>query len=143
MGPGPRLTPADEEAVSRTRPPLTVEQVLAWADAYRARTGRWPAAGSGPVPKAPGETWAGIDQALRGGGRGLPGGYSLARLLALLRDAGPPGPGGRARVWTAEEDAWVRALPAREAARRVGCSVAAVYSRRRLLGIRPGHRRRR
>ena len=124
----------------RTRPPLTVEQILAWADAYRARTGRWPTATSGPVPEAPGEIWAGIDRELRGGGRGLPGGYSLARLLALLRGAGPPRQGGRARAWTAEEDAWVRALPAPEAAHRIGCSIAAVYSRRRLLGVR-GRRR--
>jgi hypothetical protein len=128
--------------MSRKRPTLTVEQVLAWADAHHARTGRRPAVRSGPVPEAPGETWVGIDLALRRGARGLPGGYSLARLLALLRGASPPRPGRRARVWTAEEDAWVRALPAPEAARRVGCSIAAVYSRRRLLGIPPGGRRR-
>jgi hypothetical protein len=31
---------------------LTVEQILAWADAYKARTGRWPTAGSGRVREA-------------------------------------------------------------------------------------------
>jgi hypothetical protein len=119
-----------------------VEQILAWADAYRARTGRWPTARSGPVPEAPGETWSGIDRGLRVGGRGLPGGYSLARLLALLRGARPPDPGGPARVWTAAEDELVRSLPALEAARTIGCSTSAVYSRRHLLGIRSGRGRR-
>ena len=126
----------------RTRPPLTVEQILAWADAYRARTGRWPTARSGPVPEAPGETWSGIDRGLRVGGRGLPGGYSLARLLALLREAASPRTGQRPRDWTAAEDELVWRLPAREAARTIGCSTSAVYSRRRFLGIRPRHRRR-
>jgi hypothetical protein len=34
------------------------------------------------VAEAPGETWHGVDLALRGGYRGLKGGTSLARLLA-------------------------------------------------------------
>jgi len=67
------------------RPTLTVEQILAWADAHRARSGAWPTAASGPVRDAPVETWTGIDQALRSGLRGLPGGGSLARLLAECR----------------------------------------------------------
>src|SRR5262249_52355965 len=41
--------------------------------------------GSGPVPEAPGETWSMVDGALRVGLRGLPGGLSLARLLARHR----------------------------------------------------------
>src|SRR5262245_56226158 len=67
------------------RAPLDVEQVLAWADAHRARTGAWPTPTSGPVREAPAETWNAIDQALRSGLRGLPGGWSLARLLAERR----------------------------------------------------------
>jgi hypothetical protein len=64
------------------RPPLTVDQILAWADEYRARTGRWPSASSGPVGGVPGENWHATDQALAQGLRGLPGGSSLSRLLA-------------------------------------------------------------
>jgi hypothetical protein len=63
------------------RPPLTVAQVLAWADAHRSRTGRWPHAGSGPVAGAPGETWQAVSRALVRDSRGLPGGSSLASLL--------------------------------------------------------------
>jgi hypothetical protein len=62
-------------------PPLTVEQVLAWADAHHAHTGRWPTAKSGPVEGAPGETWLDVNGALIWGRRGLPRGSSLARLL--------------------------------------------------------------
>jgi hypothetical protein len=46
-----------EHCGRRTRaalPPLTEAQILAWADAHRGRTGRWPGAHSGPVPGAPG-----------------------------------------------------------------------------------------
>ena len=64
---------------------LTVEQVLTWADRHRSRAGRWPHAGSGPVPGVPGQTWQAVNQALVRGGRGLPGGWSLARLLEVYR----------------------------------------------------------
>ena len=63
-------------------PPLTIPQILAWADLYRARHGRWPTDRSGPVTEAPGETWLAIRCALVEGLRGLPGGSSLSRLLA-------------------------------------------------------------
>jgi hypothetical protein len=66
-------------------PPLSVEQILAWADAWHERTGEWPHLGSGPIPEAEGETWSGINQALKNGRRGLPGGASLAKLLAAER----------------------------------------------------------
>ena len=69
------------------RPPLTVEQVLSWADAHRARTGEWPSARPEPVAGAPGENWKAIDRALGAGHRGLPGGDSLAQLLARERGA--------------------------------------------------------
>jgi hypothetical protein len=62
-------------------PPLTVTQVLAWADAHHERTGFWPGAESGAVPEAPGETWAAVEHALKGGLRGLPPGGSLHQLL--------------------------------------------------------------
>jgi hypothetical protein len=66
-------------------PPLTEQQVLAWADAHHARTGQWPTWCSGPVAGAPQENWMAVDAALRAGKRSLPGGSSVARLLAQQR----------------------------------------------------------
>jgi hypothetical protein len=62
-------------------PPLTEGLILRWADAHRARTGRWPTQGSGLVTAAPAESWSAVNQALHSGLRGLPGGASLPRLL--------------------------------------------------------------
>jgi hypothetical protein len=67
------------------RPPLTVAQILSWADAHFDRTGRWPSEESGPVRGRRGETWVALDRALRRGLRGLPGGTTLPRLLAERR----------------------------------------------------------
>jgi hypothetical protein len=61
--------------------PLTVAQIVAWAKAHHARTGRWPRAASGDVLGAPGERWNRIEYALQEGRRTLPGGSSLAALL--------------------------------------------------------------
>jgi hypothetical protein len=66
-------------------PRLTAKQILSWADAHRRRAGSWPNFRSGPIADAPGETWRAVDGALRYGTRGLPGGLSLARLLARAR----------------------------------------------------------
>jgi len=60
---------------------LSVEQILEWAEAHKVRTGMWPSRNAGPVPEAPGETWGGIETALRAGRGGLPGGDTLAQLL--------------------------------------------------------------
>ncbi len=65
--------------------PLSVELILAWADEHYQRTGDWPSIGSGPVNAAPGETWNALDAALDQGHRGLPGGSSVAKLLAEHR----------------------------------------------------------
>jgi hypothetical protein len=67
------------------KPHLTEALILGWADAHRARTGRWPDVRSGPVKGVPGQTWPALNQALARGGRGLPGGSSLARLLEERR----------------------------------------------------------
>jgi hypothetical protein len=64
---------------------LTIPQILAWVDAHHQRTGRWPNANSGPVEGVPGEEWSKITAALQRGYRGLPGGSSLALLLAEHR----------------------------------------------------------
>ena len=77
---------------------LTVEQILAWADAYHAANGRWPIAAPVPVAGAPGESWDRIDQALRRRERGLSGNSSLAHLLAACRGAGNPTGPPRLRI---------------------------------------------
>jgi hypothetical protein len=69
----------------KARPPLSTELVLRWADAHRRRTGRWPTCDSGDVFGVPGQTWQAVNRALFVGSRGLPGGSSLARLLARHR----------------------------------------------------------
>jgi hypothetical protein len=68
-------------------PSLTIEQILTWADAHYAATGRWPTRLAGDVPDAPppGETWSVIHSALATGIRGLPYRTSLAKLLAEKR----------------------------------------------------------
>jgi hypothetical protein len=88
-------------------PPLTVEQILRWADALRRRTGSWPGLHSGPIPDAGGDTWAAVDAALRHGFRGLPGGGSLARLLADRR--APRGGKRPGRLTLKKVRAWAEA----------------------------------
>jgi hypothetical protein len=66
-------------------PELTVEQILAWADAHHERTNKWPTQGSGPIADSPGDTWKSVQMALVQGLRGLPRGSTLARLLAENR----------------------------------------------------------
>jgi hypothetical protein len=125
------------------RPTLTAEQILAWSDAHHARTGKWPSADAGPIPEAPGLTWRGVQSALSGGARGLPGGDSLARLLDRHRPGRVAGAARRrSQPWTPEEDELVRTLPPAEAARRTGRSLAAVYQRRHVLGVPDGRLRR-
>jgi len=63
---------------------LTVKQILAWADAYKAVTGKWPNMKSGSV-KGTDETWLGINASLRRGRRGLPGDSSLVKLFQQHR----------------------------------------------------------
>jgi hypothetical protein len=73
------------------RPPLTLEQVVAWAEAHHAATGSWPLRTSGAIPGAPGEKWVNIDTALYHGRRGLPAGLSLALLFDRRGDNVGPG----------------------------------------------------
>lgn len=67
------------------RPPLTEQQILVWADAFHRRTQKWPRNHSGMIPETRGESWRKIDKALRCGERGLPGGNTLAKLIARHR----------------------------------------------------------
>ena len=73
---------------------LTAAQVVGWAKAHHRRTGEWPTGESGSIGGVPGETWHGVDLALRWGYRGLPGGSSLGRLLREYRE-GPGRPAAR------------------------------------------------
>jgi hypothetical protein len=66
-------------------PKLTVEQVLAWADAHHRQTGKWPHLESGKVYEQPSETWNAINCALYAGYRGFRGGVTLAQLLIKHR----------------------------------------------------------
>jgi hypothetical protein len=67
-------------------PVLSVEQIRAWVEAHYARTGEWPRHNTGPIPEAPGETWAAVNTALARGGRGLPGGSSLYQVVCECRE---------------------------------------------------------
>ena len=62
-------------------PLLSVNAILRWIEAHRVRRGRWPNGKSGAIDDAPGENWLSVENALRHGLRGLPGGSSLARLI--------------------------------------------------------------
>ena len=66
-------------------PKLTIQQILKWADSYHQVTGKWPKESSGEVLGVSGERWGNISNALLQGQRGLPGGSSLAKLLAEKR----------------------------------------------------------
>jgi len=66
------------------RPPLTVEQILAWADEHKARTAEWPTKQSGRLTDSE-MTWCQVDDALRAGRFGLPGRSSLPILLSERR----------------------------------------------------------
>ena len=62
------------------RPDLTVAVILEWADAFRARTGKWPTRRDGRVA-LPDTSWSAVNTCLYRGLRGLNPGSSLAKLL--------------------------------------------------------------
>ncbi len=62
-------------------PPLTEDQIIRWAKEHRERTGSVPKRKSGAIPGT-GETWGGVNDALRDGKRGFEGGSSLCMLLS-------------------------------------------------------------
>jgi hypothetical protein len=73
--------------VVRQASDLTEETLLQAAKRYHDRTGRWPTQVSGDATDDLGfaTKWNSIDQALRAGRNGLPGGSSLSKLLAPLK----------------------------------------------------------
>jgi hypothetical protein len=93
---------------------LTIADVLSWADWHHQSTGSWPCLSTGPVINAPGEVWRAVDSYLRCGLRGLPGGISLAGLLAGER--GSRNVTNRRRLTTAQILAWADSHQ-----RRTGC----------------------
>jgi hypothetical protein len=62
-------------------PPFSPDQVLAWAEAFFAISGRWPHPNSWPISEAPSLTWRSVDRALRSGPRGLNCDSSLSHFL--------------------------------------------------------------
>ncbi len=69
------------------RRPITIDDIVAWADAYHAKHGKWPTQKSGTIPES-GETWRRISRCLCEGFRGLPAGSSLPKLLQKHRGVG-------------------------------------------------------
>lgn len=63
-------------------PDLKEREIVQWAKVHFQRTGEWPTLNSGGIHGLPGDTWYAVNAALFKGSRGLPGGSSLARLLA-------------------------------------------------------------
>jgi hypothetical protein len=73
----------EKRKVYSRRPALTQGMILKWAKTHRKRTGRWPCYKDGNVRGAPEENWSALDEALKSGCRGLPGGSSLKKLFGL------------------------------------------------------------
>ena len=76
-----------------TMPDLTLKNVLEWADAHHARTGKWPLHNSGVVPECRAITWGTINRRLRQGRLGQPKGTTLSKWLRGARgswDGGKP-----------------------------------------------------
>src|SRR5262245_30804388 len=109
----------------RCRPELSEPQILAWADLWHARTGRWPGQHSGVIPDSLGETWARVNNALLLGLRGLQGGSSLARLLQAwrgVRNIGqlPPLTAKQVTAWARAHRLWTGDWPNAHSGRVVG-----------------------
>jgi hypothetical protein len=77
---------------------LSVDQILAWADAHHAASGAWPIATSGRIAGTVDETWRRVDAALRRGCRGLRPASGLSRQLAAHGRLGKHAR-GRGKAW--------------------------------------------
>lgn len=67
--------------IAMPKPKLSISLVCSWIQIYHQLTGSWPSQLSGKVHDVEGESWRQIDQALRLGHRGLPGGTSLPQII--------------------------------------------------------------
>jgi len=65
----------------RQTPPLTLDSIWVWAEAHHATTGSWPKYSTGPIEGTSGETWGGVENALRKGRCGLLGGTTLVKFI--------------------------------------------------------------
>ena len=90
---------------------LSVERILAWADAHHERTGEWPTCRPEEIPESPGDTWRNVSDALYVGYRHMKGGSSLAQLLAERR--GVPNRARRSTLTFSDILAWADAFHAR------------------------------
>jgi hypothetical protein len=70
----------------KNRRRLTQKLILGWADAHFERMGAWPVQRSGPIAEAPGETWLGVEMALRQRIRGFKRRSTLYQLLRKHRE---------------------------------------------------------
>ena len=68
-----------------TKPVVTEEQILDWADAYFEENGAWPTQYSGKISGAD-MTWTALDQAFRTKKRGLKKYPSLHQFLKKRRN---------------------------------------------------------
>lgn len=102
------MRPTEIVSMPSKRPPLTVAQILAWAEAHVRRTGKRPNGHSGPIPESAGETWSAIDTALIYGYRGLPGGLSLAEFLNQHWGEKPPNDRNRPPLTLSQILAWAK-----------------------------------
>jgi superfamily II DNA or RNA helicase len=86
-----------------SKPNLTVQQILEWADAHKSRTDKWPSKESGNIHETD-ENWRAINQALLRGNRGLTLRCSLVKLLE--RERGRPNPNVRPSLTTIQILRW-------------------------------------
>ena len=68
--------------------PMSIARILKWADAHFAEHGEWPTVCSGTIPGSS-DNWQKVENGLRFGFRGLPGGSSLAKVLEEHRGVTP------------------------------------------------------
>ena len=64
------------------KPDLSIDIIISWISDWHQSTGRYPCLNSGEIPGSGGETWMIVGAALYTGGRGLPGGLTLAKIIA-------------------------------------------------------------
>ncbi len=101
----------------RSRRPITIPEIVGWADEHRRLTGRWPMSTSEPKGLPIGETWCAVQSALDKGLRGLEGGSSLAKLLAEHRGLRGPLTPERILAWADAHHAATGRWPTRASGR--------------------------
>ena len=75
----------ESHGLKRRPLPLTTSWIAEQAIAFHKRNGEWPKTNSGKVCESVEDTWSIVNQALRKGSRGLPGGSSLKQFVSKLK----------------------------------------------------------